>query len=693
MTSDRIDCSKLKVHREMIMIRFCALAAALAVAPLIAAAASPLVPQGVHVGDINRQVEACTDFYEFANGTWRAENPIPAGLPRWSRRVAAHDGNWHRLQSLLEEVSRKKDWPTGSIEQQVGDHYAACMNDTAVDAAGTKPLAAFMAEIDAVRTPADVQRMIRRLHDLGIFTAFTTNGEADYQNGNSFIENIAAGSLGMPDRSYYVGADAQFVQARAKFKAHAAKILSLGGMPDAQANVAAGEILALEQRLAESALDSAAAADLAGTDHKTSFAQLKQLAPHIDWDTYFSEAKLPKIELSVAEPKYLAQLEREFRDTPVAVWKVYLKWQLLESAAPSLSQAFVAESFNFKDKYLANAGELKPRSQRCVESTDALLADPLAQKYVQAYFPPSSKAKAREIVDNLKLQIKELIASAAWMEPDTKKKSLGKLLATDIQIGYPDTWRDYSGVKIRRDAFWENVAAGRRFNVDDNRRQVGKPTNRDAWRVSPSSPDSYIILEINTMVLTAGTLQPPFFNPDATDAVNYGAMGIAVAHDLTHAIDATGAAVDVALHPRNWWSAKDHRDFDTRSQCLIEQFDGYFIEPGVHHNGKRMRDETVADLGGVRIAYLALQKSMRGHPVPNVDGFTPEQQFFISWGQTSGHAMRIEAQRQLVKGDPHPVPKFRVIGPFSNTPEFQRAFSCKAGAPMVRTAEQRCAVW
>jgi putative endopeptidase len=532
------------------MIKACVLVVSIAFAPAFlafsASAASPLVPQGVHVGDLNRQAQACTDFYEFANGTWRAENPIPAGLPRWSRRVAAHDGNWRRLQNVLEEVSRKKDWPVGSIEQQVGDHYAACMNDAAVNAAGAKPLAPFIAEIDAARTPADVQRIVRRLHDLGIFAAFTTNGEADHQNGNSFIEDIDAGSLGMPDRSYYVGAEPQFVEARAKFKAHVAKILSLGGTTDAQANVAAAKILDLEKRLAESALDSAAAADLAATDHKTSFAQLKQIAPHIDWDTYFNEAKLPKIELSVAEPKYLAQLEQEFKDTPVATWKLYLKWQLLDSAAPSLSQAFVEESFNFKDKFLANAAELKSRSQRCVESTDALLADPLAQKYVQAYFPPSSKAKAMEVVGNLKLQIKELIAAAAWMEPQTKKKSLDKLMATDIQIGYPDTWRDYSGVKIHRDAFWENVVAGRRFNVDDNRRQVGKPTNRDAWRVSPSSPDSYIILEINTMVLTAGTLQPPFFNPDASDAVNYGAMGIAVAHDLTHAIDATGAAVDAS---------------------------------------------------------------------------------------------------------------------------------------------------
>jgi endothelin-converting enzyme/putative endopeptidase len=675
------------------MLRASVIVASMVLAPVIANASTSLVPQGVHIGDLNRHAEACTDFYEYANGAWRSQNPIPEGLPRWSRRIAAHDDNWHRLQHVVEEVSRKIDWPKGSIEQQVGDHYAACMNETAVNAAGLKPLAASLADIDAARTAADVQRLVRRLHELGIFAGFSTNGEADYRDGTRFIENIAAGNLGLPDRSYYLRDEPRFAEARAKFKAHVSKTLVLGGIPEAQSNAAAGEILALEKRLAESALDSATAADLAATDHKTSFSQLKQLAPHIDWDSYFSEAKLPKTALSVSEPKNLAQLEREFRETPVAIWKAYLMWQLLDAAAPSLSQAFVEESFNFKDKYLGGAGEPKSRSQRCVESTDATLSDPLAQKYVQAYFPPSSKAKAQEVVGNLRSQLREMIAAATWMQPATKTKALDKLNATDIQVGYPDTWRDYSGVRILRDAFWQNVAAGRRFNVDDNRRQVGKPTNRDAWRLSPASPDSYIILEINTMVLTAGTLQPPFFNADASDAVNYGAMGIGVAHDLTHAIDATGAAIDVTLHPRNWWGEQDHRDFDARSQCLVDQFEEYFIEPGVHHDGKRVRDETVADLAGVRIAYLALQKSLRSHPAASADGLTPEQQFFISWGQTSGHAMRIEAQRQLLKTDPHPAPKYRVIGPFSNTPEFQQAFSCQAGSAMVRPPQQRCAVW
>ena len=668
-------------------------AAVLAAAGGTSRAASPAPLQGVHAGDLHRQVQACTDFYEFANGAWRAENPIPASLPRWSRRVAAHEANWRRQQSVLDEVSRRHDWPKGSVEQIVGDHYGSCMNEAAVDAAGSRPLAALLFEIDAIRNTAAVQRIIRRLHELAVPVAFGVNGDIDYQDSRKFVAHIVAGGVGLPDRAYYLEDEPRFVDARTRYRAHVAKILTLAGVGPAQAEQAASTVVALEKRLAESSLDSATAADAAATDYTMSFAQLQQLTPHIDWERYFEEAKLPRVDLSVAEPKFMLQLDRELAKTPVETWKAYLKWQLLDSASPWLSRAFAEESFRFRDQYLGKAGEMKSRAQRCVESTDTLFGEALGEKYVQAYFPPASKAKAAQIVRNLQTVLKDQVAAVTWMEPATKAKALEKLAATDIQIGYPDHWKDYSAVGIQQDSFWANVAAGRRFNVEENRRQIGKPTNRSFWRLSPASPDSYIILETNSMVLTAGTLQPPFFDPDATDAVNYGAMGIAIAHDLTHAIDATGAAVDILGHPKNWWTEKDRKEFEKRSQCLVDQFDGYFIEPGVHHDGKRVRDESVADLAGVRIAYVALQRSMQTHAVPMVDGFTPEQQFFISWGQTSGAAMRLEAQRQLIKGDPHPVPKFRVIGPLSDTPEFQKTFSCPAGAAMVRPAEKRCVIW
>jgi endothelin-converting enzyme/putative endopeptidase len=597
------------------------------------------------------------------------------------------------VQSVLDEVSRKKDWAPGSAEQLVGDHYASCMDEAGIDAEGLKPLAPVLAEIDGVKTIADAERIIRRLHDLAISVPFGTIGAPDYNAPTDYIANIVAGGLGLPDRDYYLKAEPRFAEAREKYRVHMANVLKLSGMPDAQARESADRIFSLEKSLAEASLDSATAGDPAATNHKTSFAELKKLAPHFDWDKYFDEVKLPRADLNVAEPKFVQQLDQELKQTPVATWRVYLKWQLLNSASPWLSKPFVDESFDFADKYLGKASEPKPRAQRCVDSSDALLGDALGRKYVERYFPPAAKAKSKEIASNLLAALKDQVAGEQWMTPAAKAKALAKLAATDLQLGYPDEWKDYSTIVVRRDAFWANVAAARKFAVDEDRLRIGKPTNRDLWALTPSSPDAYLDLQLNKLVLPAGFLQPPYFKPDASDAVNYGAFGIGLAHDLTHAIDASGSAFDSTGRPETWWTPADRNAFEQRGQCIVEQFDGYFIEPGVHHDGKRVLSESIADLAGVHIAYLALEKSMKSHPVRAVDGFTPEQQFFISWGQTSGASMRLDAQRRRVSADPHPVPKFRVIGPFSNSPEFQQAFSCNAGAEMVRPAEKRCAVW
>jgi putative endopeptidase len=669
---------------------FLILAAALAVAVNARAAV-----QGIQTGDLNRRVEACTDFYEYANGTWRAENPIPPSLPRWSRRLSAQDENWHRQQNVLELAAKDTHLRQGSAAQIAGDYYASCMDEPAVEAAGITPLAPLMTQIDQTLTLADVERNIRRLHDLVIPVAFDTAIGAGYHDPLHVVQEFAAAGLGLPDRDYYLNDGAQFTEAREKFKAHIAAVLILGGMSDTEARAAVTGIMALEKRLAEASLDSAAAADRVATDHLMTFQQLKALAPHFDWDTYFAEAQLPKIPVIVREPRYFHELDKVLVETPIATWNSYLRWQLLESASPWLSAGFKRESFEFKDRYLAKAAVMKGRAQSCVESTAALFGDALAQQYVKAYFPPAAKAQVQSIVHNLRVALREKVSEIQWMTPQTKQVALEKLAATDVQVGYPDHWKDYAGVSVRRDALWSNTAAGRRFNLNKERKAVGNPTPRDFWVTTPSPSDAggYLIVELNKMIIPAGSLQPPFFNPAATDAVNYGAFGIAVAHDLTHFIDSLGAANDVQGRPSNWWTDSDRQQFAKRTQCLVDQFDGYFIEPGVHHDGKRVLVESTGDLAGLQIAFAALQHSMKTHPVPVVDGFTPEQQFFISWGQTSGKAMTLEAQRRLVSGDPHPAPKFQVIGPLSNSPEFQQAFSCPASSAMVRPSEKRCNPW
>ena len=685
----------MRLTRIVSFIWSLALAAGLALNVAGPAASAPPAPgpgpKGVEIGDVDRAADACTDFHAFANVAWRAANPIPAGQQRWSRRLATRAANREQLKALLGELAANADRPRGSVEQLLGDHFAACMDEPAIDAIGVAPLVPLLADINAVQDGAGVQRMIRRLHELAIPAPFVVTGASDYHDPARVIVNIAAGGLGLPDREYYLGSEPRFAEAREKYRAHVAAVLALGGMAPAPAGKAAEEILALETRLAEASLAPAAAADPAATAHKVTFAQLR--AGRFDWDRYFAEAGLLRADLNVAEPAFLERLDRELESTPVEVWKAYLTWHLLESASPWLARPFAEESFAFKDKYLGGAGEMKPRATQCLESTEALLGEPLGRKYAERYFPPAAKSKVQEMVRGLRAVLQEEVGGLTWMAPATRQQMQAKLAAYDVKVGYPDFWADTSSLVIRRDAFWANVAAGRRFLVDTDRRRVGQRASREIWQLPASSPDAYIDVPLNLMVLPAGFLQAPAFDLAASDAANYGAIGIGVAHDLTHAIDTLGADFDATGQPRNWWTEPDRAAFQRLGQCFVDQYDGYFIEPGVHHQGRQVLGEAIGDQAGVRVAYRALERSMQRHPIPVIDGFSPEQQFFLSWGQFRGAAESIELQRQLVKSDSHAISKYRVIGPLSNSPEFQQAFACPAGSAMARPPERRCAVW
>jgi len=657
------------------------------------ALASAPAQKGIEAGDVNRSVDPCTDFFEYANGTWRAQNAIPAGKPKWSRRTLGRDANRQQVSALIQELGAKPGAPAGSAEQLVGDLYGSCMDEAAIDAAGLSPIAPLLADIDAAKTKADVQRVIRRLHDVSISAPFGETGAFDNHEPTYFQLNLVAGGLGIADRDAYLKTEPPFVELRGKYRQHIARVLALGGMPEKATLAAADGVIALEKRLAAVTLDAKTAADPAATEHKMTFAQLTQLAPNVEWDKYFEEAGIPREPVNVAEPKFLQQVDKELKTTPVAAWKIYLRWHLLDATSPWLSKAFAEEAFAFKDKTLGGATEVAPRAPRCVEWTEMLLGEPVGKTYADKYFPPAAKAKAREIANGLVAVLKENVAGLSWMAADTKKKALEKLELMSVQVGYPDVWKDVSKIQIRRDTFWANIAQARKFNVDDVRRQMGKPTDRNGWQLPPSSPGAYLDPQLNELVLPAGFLQPPYFNVAATDAVNYGALGSGLAHDMTHAFDATGAALDAAGRAQSWWTDADQREFQKRAQCIVDQYEGYEIEPGVHHQGKLVLPEALGDQAGIHFAYLALTKSMASHPVVTVDGFTPEQQFFLAWAQFRGEAVRIETQRELVKGDTHAMPKFRVIGPLSNLPEFERAFSCKAGAAMVRPSAQRCVVW
>lgn len=647
--------------------------------------------RGIEAGDLNRAIDPCVDFYEYATGTWRAQNPIPEGKPRWGRRAVQRVAMAKKVTALIHEVAARADWPVGSAEQLVGDHYAACMDEAAVEAAGLAPMAPLLAELDAVKTSAEVQRAIRRLHDLGIAAAFGVTAAFDQREPMLFQLNVAASALGLPDRAMYSKPEA--AELRGKYKQHIARMLVLAGSAEKAALTAADGVIALEKKLAEASLDPAVAGDPAATINRKTFAELVALAPHFDWDKYFAEAKLPRHAVNVVEAKLLQQVDKELKSTPVAVWKAYLKWQLLTVAAPWLTKAFADEAFAFQGKTLGGASEPAPRAERCAQSTEALYGEPLGKLFAERHLPAPAKAKAREISDSLLAVLRQNVADLPWMAAATKQKAIEKIDTMSVQLGYPDTWKDTSGLTIRRDALWANFAQARRHGVEDLRRQMGRPTDRAQWGLPPFSSAAYLEAQLNELVLPAGFLQLPYFDAGATDAMNYGALGAGLAHDMTHAYDATGAVLDAQGRAQTWWTEADRKAFDERTQCIIEQYDGYAIEPGVFHQGKQVLAEALADQAGLTFALAALDRSMAQRPVPTVDGFTPRQQFFLAWAQFRGEEVRLEAQRQLVKSGPHPMPKFRVNGPLANLPQFAEAFSCKAGAPMVRPPEKRCAVW
>jgi putative endopeptidase len=651
----------------------------LALTALASCTAPAAAPAG-KAPDVDRKTDPCTDFDAYANGPWRAANPIPAHLSRWGRRAVSRETNRRQLQELLQELSSRTDLPRGSIERLLADHYASCMDEPKIEALGLTPLAPLLADIDAIRSRADVQKSIRRLHALAIPVGFGLAGAMDNREPERFIANVAPGSLGLPSRDTYLQGEPAAAEARERYRARVGQVLTLAGSPDAAAQESSLAILALEKRLAEASLDAKASADPAATEHHLSFAQLEQLAPSVGWNDYFAEAGLPRGDLNVEQPHFLRRLDTELRETPIPVWKAYLRWRLLDSASPSLPKSF------------ADASATTARARRCLESTELLFGDALGRKYVERHFPPAAKARVQEMIRAMLTVLKDDVARLEWMGPETRKSALEKLEGYDAQVGYPERWKDYGGVEVRRDSFWANVAAGRKLNVEADRKRVGKPTERDLWQLPASSPDAYIDLQLNQMVLPAGFLQPPAFALSQSDAENYGAIGTSIAHDLTHAIDAGGSELDLHGRPRPWWTETDRNEFQSRGRCVAEQFESYSIEPGVHHRGTLVLGEAIGDLAGVRLAFVAFRQTLAKNPAPTRVGLTPEQRFFIAFGQMRGDAMRLEAQRQLLATDPHPAPKFRVVGTLSNLPEFQRAFSCPTGAEMVRPPEKRCAV-
>ncbi len=651
--------------------------------------------RGFDKSRMDTSAAACTDFYQFVNGNWLKTTEIPAAFPSWGSFVILNENNRNTLHEILEESSKNTKAKRGSIDQKIGDYYATCVDESKREAAGAKPLAPELALIDKVKTVKDVQAEVTHLHSIGTPTLFGFGSLPDLKDSASVIGFAGQGGLSLPTNEYYLKDDDDSKKVRAAFVEHMTNMFKLAGDSPEAAAKNAQTVMAIQTRLAQNSRTPVQLRDLSTQYNKMGPADLAKLTPNFSWGDYFAGLGLPRdLVINVAHPEFFQAVDKMLTEGPVADWKTYLRWHLITDASNSLSSAFETESFNFYGKTLQGRKEQLPRWRRCVGSTDAALGEALGQVYVSRAFTPDAKARMQTMVNNLIAAFQQRLSSNPWMSEETRKAALAKLAAFKQKIGYPDKWIDYTTLDVQRDSYVQNNLRAAAFAVRRDLNKIGKPVDRTEWGMSPPTVNAYNNWLYNEIVFPAGILQPPFFNPAADDAINYGAIGAVIGHEITHGFDDQGANFDLQGNLKDWWTPADMKNFKSRSECIVNQFSSFEAEPGLNLKGQLVAGESIADLGGLTVAYAAYKKSLEGKPRPaDIDGFTPEQRFFLGWGQVWAEKYTPEAARRQTTDNPHPLSRFRVNGPLSNMPEFAEAFQCKVGDAMVRSTEQRCQIW
>ncbi|MFI5094724.1 MAG: M13 family metallopeptidase, partial [Candidatus Acidiferrales bacterium] len=550
-----------------------------------------------------------------------------------------------------------------------------------------------LASIAAMKSTADLQAEAARLQQQGVGVLFRFSANQDAKDSSQVLGAAWQGGLGLPEREYYLKQDDKSKQLRDAYMKHVARMFELLGDSSDAAAAEATTVLDIETHLAEASMKNTDLRDPNKTYHKMKLADLQAMTPDFNWESYFKAISHPELkEINVGQPDFFKALDAQLTATPLANWKTYYRWHVLNSAAPELPEKFVAEEFDFRGKTLTGAKEIQPRWKRCTQATDRALGEALGQVYVQKYFPPEAKAHALVMVHNLISALHDDLQTLPWMSPETRAQATAKLEAFAVKIGYPDKWRDYSALKIDRVSYLANQRRAADFDFQRRLSKIGKPVDRTEWGMTPPTVNAYNNSSMNEIVFPAGILQPPFYDPKADDAVNYGGMGAVIGHEITHGFDDHGSQFDGHGDLKNWWTPADLKNFKERATCVQTQFDNYVVDGDLHENGKLVLGESIADLGGLAISYAAYEKSLEGKPRPPVkDGFTPEQRFFLGWAQVWGANDRPEYERLMANTNPHPLPRFRGNGPLSNMAEFAKAFGCKKGDAMVR--EQVCKIW
>ena len=651
--------------------------------------AMPKHEPALDVTSMDRTVDPCVDFFKYSCGGWIKNNPIPPDQSSWDTYSKMQDENRMRLREILETASAP-DAKRDAAAQKIGDYYASCMDESAINAKGVEPLKPELERIAAIQSKADLAGVVAGMsHDNVLFVFDSTQ---DYRDASQVIAEADQGGLGLPDRDYYLKEDAKSVDLRKAYVGHVQKMFELLGDPPDVAAADAQTVMRIETALAKGSMTRVERRDPNNLDHKMTGAELGKIAPDFHWEVYFTKVGLPALNsLNVTSPGFFKGMNAEIAKESLPDWKIYLRWHLVRSYAPFLSSPFLNENFAFYGKTLRGQQELQPRWKRCTENVDRDLGEALGQVYVEKYFSPDAKQQALKMVKEIDAAMAQDIDSLPWMSAATKQQALVKLHAMANKVGYPDKWRDYSKLEIIRDDEVGNVERSRKFEMNRQLAKIGKPVDRGEWDMTPPTVNAYYNPQMNDINFPAGVLQPPAFDPDSDAAPNYGDTGGTIGHELTHGFDDEGRQFDAQGNLRDWWTAEDGKEFVKRASCISDQYSTYTIIDDIKINGKLTLGEDVADLGGLILAYAAWKEDTKGHNLQPIDGLTPDQRFFVGYGQSWCGETRDETKRLRATVDPHSPEKYRTNGVVSNMPEFQEAFHCKAGSPMVN--QNRCRVW
>ncbi|MBI3297806.1 MAG: M13 family metallopeptidase [Elusimicrobia bacterium] len=653
---------------------------------LLLAVPAAAVPRGVEPAVMDLTIKPCDDFYRYACGGWMKANPIPGDQSRWGRFNELAERNKAILKGLLEAAAAK---PKDDADRRAGGLYASCVDEAAAETAGVKPIAALLAEVDALASAADLPPLLARMHRRGVNAGFGYGSEQDFKNSAKVIAGLDQAGLGLPDRDYYLKGDAKSADIRKAYEWHAARSFGLAGDSPAAAAARAAAVMRVETALAKASMDRVLRRDPANVYHKKPRAGLAKLAPDFGWEAYFAAAGGPAWkEVNVASPDFMAAFSRLLTEAPLSDVKDYLRWRALSSAAPLLDRALVEESFDFFGRRLTGAKELKPRWKRCVELVDGTLGHDLGRRYVEVAYPAEAKAAMDALVVAVEGALARDIDALDWMTPKTKARARGKLKTMRNKVGYPKKWRDYAGVKVDRADLVASVGSARDYEFRRQLAKIGRRVDREDWYMTPPTVNAYYNPQMNDINFPAGILQPPFFDAQRDQALNLGGIGAVIGHELTHGFDDQGRKFDAKGNMEDWWTAEDAKAFEERAACFVDQYGSYESLPGVTLNGKLTLGENTADNGGLRVAQMALDAAP---PTDPGDGFTARQRLFLGFSQVWCQNRTEAVARMLAVVDPHSAAEWRVNGPLSNMPEFAASFACKAGDRMVRP--KPCRVW